>query len=128
MSFRARLSLFAALTAAVVLPSTSFADSNGVAGYVAAVTVYESSSDEYGTANGSVSVREGGQATGTLREYKWGGSLCAGKNVGSEDVRLLVDAMRGRSEMQIVPTYKVGNGATRCLTGFKIRAVESGPR
>lgn len=128
MSLRVRLSLCAALTASVALPSTSFADSTGVAGSVTAVTIHESSSDEYGTFNGSVTVREGNDASGTAREYKWGGSLCAGKNVGADDVRLLTEAMRARSDLQIVPSYKIGNGATRCLTGFKIRIIEAGPR
>ncbi|MDC0721860.1 hypothetical protein [Nannocystis bainbridge] len=98
-------------------PATTFADSSGSLGTVDSVTLYESSSDDYAMANGVVSVRE---KTGTKRDYKWGGSLCPGRNVSSDSIGMLFDALRSQPNVEIVPSYKVGNGATRCLTGFKL--------
>jgi hypothetical protein len=101
----------------VSAPATTFADSAGALGNVDAVTVYESSSDDYAMANGVLTVRE---KSGTKRDYKWGGSLCPGRNVSSGSISMLLDALRSTQTIEIVPSYKVGNGATRCLTGFKL--------
>ncbi|MFY0538356.1 hypothetical protein [Nannocystis pusilla] len=101
----------------VSAPATTFADSAGSIGNVDSVTVYESSSDDYAMANGVLSVRE---KSGTKRDYKWGGSLCPGRNVSADSISMLFDALRSQTQVEIVPSYKVGNGATRCLTGFKL--------
>src|SRR5262245_35522975 len=124
MSLRLCPSLVAALVLSVTIPSTSFADSSGTAGYVAAVTINGSSSSDYGAAHGSVSVREGADGTATLREYKWGGSLCTNiDKPDASDIALLFEALKARADVQIVPSYKSGNGGTRCLTSFKLRAI-----
>lgn len=115
MSHRPRLSLIAALTA-VMLPATVFADSTGTAGNVDAVTIYETSSDNYAMSNGSVTLKE---KSGTKREYKWGGSLCPGREVSASSIALLFQALQGRKQIEVVPTYKLGNGNERCLTGVK---------
>lgn len=116
MSLRSALSLLAGMMI-VSAPATTFADSAGSIGNVDAVTVYESSSDDYAMANGVLSVRE---KSGTKRDYKWGGSLCPGRNVSADSISMLFDALRSQTQVEIVPSYKVGNGATRCLTGFKL--------
>lgn len=123
MSLRSRLSLVAALVAALV-PGTTFADSNGTTGVVEELAVYESGSDNYAMANGILTVKE---ASGTKREYKWGGSLCAGRNVSASSISLLFDAMRSQANVNIVPSYKLGSGNTRCLTGFKMVNKSTGP-
>jgi hypothetical protein len=116
MSLRPRLSLVAVLLAALV-PATSFADSTGNSGVVDELSVYESGSDAYAMANGVLTVKESG---GSKREYKWGGSLCAGRNVSASSISMLFDAMRSQAEVNIVPSYKTGSANTRCLTGFKL--------
>lgn len=119
MSLRPVLCLAAALFA---IPSTSFADSNGAVGTVASLTVYESSSDSYAMYNGVLSVRE--KSTGTTRSYKWGGSICPSKTVSDSSLALLFDALRSKENVEIVPSYKLGNGNERCLTGFRLDRVE----
>lgn len=116
MSLRPCLSLLAGMLI-VSAPATTFADSSGSIGNVDSVTVFESSSDDYAMANGVLSVRE---KSGTKRDYKWGGSLCPGRNVSADSISMLFDALRSQTQVEIVPSYKVGNGATRCLTGFKL--------
>lgn len=116
MSLRSCLSLLAGMMI-VSAPATTFADSSGSIGNVDSVTVFESSSDDYAMANGVLSVRE---KSGTKRDYKWGGSLCPGRNVSADSISMLFDALRSQTQVEIVPSYKVGNGATRCLTGFKL--------
>lgn len=120
MSLRSRFTQVAALTA-VLVPSTTFADSLGSIGAVDAVTVYESSSDDYAMQNGVLTVRE---KTGTLRTYKWGGSFCPNRSLSFDSIGLLFQALRSNTTVDIVPSYKLGNGGTRCLTGFKLDAVD----
>lgn len=116
MSLRPRLSLVAVLLTALV-PATTYADSTGSSGVVEELSVYESGSDNYAMANGVLSVKE---SSGAKREYKWGGSLCAGRNVSASSVSMLFDAMRSQDVVSIVPSYKTGSANTRCLTGFKL--------
>ncbi|MFZ6183422.1 hypothetical protein [Nannocystis pusilla] len=116
MSQRPRLSLLAALTA-LMLPAAAFADSNGTVGNVEAVTLYESSSDNHAMFNGSVSIKE---KTGQKRDYKWGGSLCPGRELSANSINLLFEALRAKKQVEVTPTYKAGNGGERCLTGFKL--------
>ncbi len=123
MSLRSRFTQVAALTA-VLVPSTTFADSLGALGAVDSVTVYESSSDDYAMQNGVLTVRE---KTGTKRNYKWGGSFCPNRTLSASSIALLIDALRSNTAVEIVPSYKIGNGSERCLTGFKLDAVDSAP-
>lgn len=120
MSLRTRSFLVAAMAAAFV-PSTTFADSSGSQGTVDALTVFESSSDDYASNNGILTLKE---ESGTKRDYKWGGSLCPGRTVSANSISLLFDAQRSQVDVAVIPSYKVGNGGTRCLTGFKLKTVE----
>lgn len=119
MSLRSRLSQVAALLA-VLVPSTSFADSLGNIGAIDAVTVYESSSDDYAMQHGMLVVRE---KSGTLRTYRWGGSFCPGRTLTTSSVALLFEALRSNGTVEVVPSFKLGNGSERCLTGFKFDAI-----
>ncbi|WAS98113.1 hypothetical protein [Nannocystis punicea] len=116
MSHRIRLSLIAALTS-VMLPAVALADSAGSAGNVEALTVYESSSDNHAMFNGAVTIKE---RTGQKRDYKWGGSLCPGRDLSANSINLLFQALREKKQVEVTPTYKAGNGGERCLTGFKL--------
>ncbi|MDC0674581.1 hypothetical protein [Nannocystis radixulma] len=116
MSHRIRLALFAALTA-VAVPAISYADSAGTVGNVEAVTLHEPGSDNYGMFNGSVTIKE---KTGQKRDYKWGGSLCPGREISANSINLLFQALQARKALEVTPNYKTGNGNERCLTGFKI--------
>lgn len=117
MSHRTRPFLIAALTAAL-LPATALADSTGNIGTVSKFTVYESSSDNYGMSKGSLFVKERKEkGKQEEREYKWGGSLCPGRELSPETIGLLFEVLRDR-KTKITPTYKTGVANTRCLTGF----------
>lgn len=120
MSLRSIFPLAALLTTAA-LPSMTFADSTGSPGYVTSLTVHESSSDLYGTYRGSLTVREGQEPGSSQSEYRWGGTLCSGKNVSESSIQLLMIALRGRSDTQIVPRYKMGQGGIRCLVSFTLQ-------
>lgn len=108
----------AAACAALTSTPAAAADSTGVAGVIAKLSVYDDSSDTYAMQNGILQVVENG--TGTLRNYLWGGSLCPGRELAPDMIQLLADAMHNRPTTEIVPTYKVGNGASRCLVGFTL--------
>jgi hypothetical protein len=116
MSQRPRLSLIAALTA-LTIPALAFADSSGTVGNVEAVTLYETSSDNHAMFNGSVTIKE---KTGAKREYKWGGSLCPGRELSATSIGLLFEALQARKQVEVTPIYKAGNGNERCLTGIKL--------
>jgi len=119
MSVRLSVSLFAA--ALVILPSTTFADSTGNSGVVIALTVHESTSDDYGTHRGRVMIREGAEPGSAQTEYRWGGTLCQGRNLTEANISLLMDAFRSRSDAQLIPRYKNGQAGIRCLTSFTIQ-------
>lgn len=123
MSLRSCLSLLAGLMI-VSVPATTFADSDGLVGSVDSITVNESSSDDYAMANGVVTVRE---KSGTKRDYKWGGSLCPGRNLSASSISMLFDALRTQN-VEVVPSYKLGNGATRCITSFKLSIERTTPQ
>jgi hypothetical protein len=123
MSLRPCLSLLAGLMI-VSVPATTFADSDGLVGSVDSVTVNESGSDDYAMANGVVTVRE---KSGTKRDYKWGGSLCPGRNLSASSISTLFDALRTQN-IEVAPSYKLGNGATRCITSFKLSIERTTPQ
>lgn len=113
--------IVAASCAALASTPASAADSIGLVGVVNKLTVYDDSSDNYGAQHGILQVVESG--SGTLREYKWGASLCPGRELAPDMIQLLSDAMHNRPAVEIVPSYKTGNGATRCLVGFTLNYV-----
>jgi len=108
----------AAACAALTSIPAAAADSTGVTGVIGKLTVYDDSSDNYGLQWGILQIVENG--TGTLRNYLWGGSLCPGRELAPDMIQLLADALHNRPVVEIVPSYKVGNGASRCLVGFTI--------
>lgn len=118
MSLRSRVSK-GVLAVAMTVPSVAYADTDGTAGTVASVTVNESGSDDYSTVRGELVINEG-QAN---RTYKWGGTVCSGRNVSETNVALLFEALRARDSVQLVPSYKSGIGGARCLVGFKLEPV-----
>jgi len=121
MSIRRPLSL-AILLAASSLPTlASAADSSGSTGYVISVTINTKSSDTYNSYSGSVVLREGTEPASPVREYRWGGTLCSGRDLSSADVQLLTEAFRGRSDTQVIPRYKMGQAGSRCLVSFTLR-------
>ena len=124
MSLCSRVLRGVALSAVVLMPVVAHAaDTDGAAGTVASVTVNETSSDDYGTERGNVYVNEGQ----TSRKYQWGGQACNGRNLTEANIALLVEALRGRAELQLVPSYKAGGGGVRCLVSFRLQPVPSGP-
>lgn len=114
------LSLVAACAAALPQTATA-ADSPGNAGYVQDLVLNSSKSDRYLEFAGSVVLQEGDEATATKREYKWGGTVCSGYLVTSDQLNFLMEAMRAARTIQIVPSYKAGAGGARCLVSIKVR-------
>lgn len=122
MSLGSRVLRGAALAAVVTVPALAYADSDGLAGSVASITINEASADDYGTERGNLIVNEGS----TNRKYQWGGTACSGRNVTEANIALLVEAMRNKDTLQIVPSYKLGTLQARCLVGFRLVAVTPG--
>jgi hypothetical protein len=113
------LSLFAACAA---LPQTAAAaDSPGNAGYVQDLVLNSSKSDRYLEFAGSVTLLEGEEANSPKQVYKWGGTVCSGYLVTSDQLAFLMEAMRTARSLQIVPSYKAGAGGARCLVSIKVR-------
>jgi len=86
---------FVLAAAIAAVPATTFADSSGSAGSVISVTVLESSSDDYGSYRGKIVIREGTEPSATQTEYRWGGTICANRNLSESNIALLVEALRG---------------------------------
>jgi hypothetical protein len=122
MSLCSRFSRGVALSAVVLVPAVAYADTDGAAGTVASVTVNESSADDYSSERGNVMVQE----SQTSRKYSWGGQACSGRNLTEANIALLVEALRGRDAVQIVPSYKTGGGGVRCLVGFRLQPLPVG--
>ncbi len=123
MSLRSRVLRGVALAAVVLVPAVAYADSDGSKGTVASVTVNESSADDYTAERGNVFIQEASQT----RKYQWGGTACSGKNLSEANIALLVDALRASDRLEIVPSYKSGAGAARCLVGFRVQLVQPAP-
>jgi len=97
--------LFAALPAA--------ADFVGSAGKIVGYLHNDNDSDDYGVYRGMVAVDEGG---GMVQTYRWGGTLCAGRDLDIDQQSLLLQAIR--SKMRILPYFKNGQAGIRCLVSF----------
>jgi hypothetical protein len=122
MSLCSRVLRGVALSAVILVPAVAYADTDGAVGAVASVTINETSSDDYATERGNVYVNEGQ----TSRKYQWGGQACNGKNLSEANIAMLVEALRGRADIQMVPSYKTGAGNVRCLVGFRLQPAPSG--
>lgn len=119
----ATLSFLGLFVGSTVAPATALAaDSAGASGRVTKVTVNTSGSDEFAQSHGAVSIRTTGKK-GRTSVYKWGGSLCPGRNLTPDQVQLLVLAMARPGAARVTPRYKKGQANTRCLVSFDI----SGP-
>jgi hypothetical protein len=123
MSLRSQILKGAALAAVVLVPAVAFADADGLKGKVAAVTVNESSADDYSAERGNMVVNEGSVA----RKYQWGGTACNGKNLSEANIDLLFQAMKAADKVEVVPSYKTGAGQARCLVGFRVQVIAPEP-
>jgi hypothetical protein len=118
MSTPPRLPLIAAL-AALMLPAAASADSNGAAGSVEAIVLHEPGSDNHPMYHGAVVLKE---RAGVKREYRWGGSLCPGRELSDTSLGLLFEALRSGAQVEVTPLFKSGNGGQRCITGLRVAA------
>lgn len=123
MSLRSQILKGAALAAVVLVPAVAYADADGLRGKVAAVTVNESSADDYSAERGNMVVNEGSVA----RKYQWGGTACNGKNLSEANIDLLFQAMKAADKVEVVPSYKTGAGQARCLVGFRVQVIAPEP-
>lgn len=122
MSLRSRVLKGAALAVVMSVPALAYADTDGAVGSVASVSINEPSADDYGTERGNIIVNEGS----ANRKYQWGGTACSGRNLSDASIALLVDAMRNKDTVQILPSYKPGTSQARCLVGFRLATVSQG--
>jgi hypothetical protein len=123
MSLCSRVLKGAALAAVVLVPAVAYADVDGLKGTVAAVTVNETSADDYSVERGNMVVNEGS----TSRKYQWGGTACNGRNLTEANINLLLQTMRAADKLEIVPSYKTGAGQARCLVGFRVQVIVPEP-
>ena len=113
--------LLATLAAfAATLPTAALADFKGTAGKIVGIEHNDDASDDAAIVTGSLFIEEN---DGTPGSYRFGGGLCPGRDLSIEQQALLLDALR--SKLIVQPYYKVGNGATRCLTSFLLVAKKS---
>ncbi len=106
-----RLLILTALLALV--PALASADTAGTPGPIAAFDHNDDSSDFFGLHAGALYIDEGG---GTVRQYRWSGSLCTGRDLDTSQQALLLEA--ARAKWIVLPYYKTGSGNARCLTSF----------
>jgi hypothetical protein len=103
---------------ALMLPPAAIADSLGTAGKLVGLRDVNAVSDNYPLIRGSVWVDEG---KGAITEYRWGGSVCPGKDLSEEEIANLSRALNN-SKLRIIPIYKNGQGNSVCLTHFLLVA------
>lgn len=95
----------------------AYADLIGRPGALVAIQVNKIGSDKYITNSGKIVVEEAG--TLELREYRFGGVLCAGRNLSESDINTLGRAVSS-DVMHVAPFYKLGQAGVRCLVSFII--------
>ncbi len=100
-------------TAMALWSASARADSNGLPGKLVGFEHNDDSSDDFGLREGRVFVEEEG---GTIRGYSWGSSLCPNRTLSTAQLEFLLRAMEAK--WVVLPYFKVGNGATRCLVSF----------
>lgn len=120
-TFRPLCALLLASACALLPQMAAAADSPGNPGYVQEILLNSTKSHVYMQYQGAVSLLEGDTVNAARREYRWGGSVCSGILPSDEQVRYLFEAMRAGKSLQVVPSYKLGAGGTRCLVAIKIR-------
>lgn len=105
----------AALLVVAGLSAPASADSSGLPGRLIAFEHNDDSSDDFGTREGRVFVEEEDE---TIRSYSWGSSLCPNRTLSTQQLEFLLRAME--SKWIVLPYFKTGNGATRCLVSFAL--------
>ena len=114
------LTLLAAATFLAAPATAQAADKIGPTGAAARVDVNGTSSDAFVQYHGRLFVESGkNKNSRRSEEYRWGGTSCGSKTLGPEMVQLLLDAVR--DNLTIRPSYKPGQGSTKCLVGFSVR-------
>lgn len=109
-----------ALCLTALFSGSALADYVGIAGKVISVTINGSKSDDYKSYHGSVKIKPPGKRKRPV-EYKWGGTLCPGKNLTDHEVGLLVQAFHNRKTTHVLPRMKSGQAHTKCLVGFELQ-------
>jgi hypothetical protein len=110
-----RTALVSALVATtLMLPPVAIADSLGTAGKLVGLRDVNAASDDYALIRGSVWVDEG---KGAITEYRWGGSVCPGRNLSEDEIANLSRALND-SQLRLIPIYQNGQGNSVCLTHF----------
>lgn len=111
-----------ALALALAIPLTAqAANEKGPEGEATSIEVNAPSSDSYLQFHGRLFVTSGKK----VNEYRWGGTSCGSRTMSPEMVELLVGAVRDQSVL-ITPTFQDGQGSTKCLVGFRLRADSKG--
>jgi len=119
LSMRALIRLgFLAGIATLVSPAVAGADTSGPQGKIVKLTLNQSTSDDFASFHGSITVRSGKSKHDT---YKWGGNHCPGLDVSAANVERLAGAFHTRRFTTIKPRYKPGAGGNKCLVGFDFK-------
>lgn len=91
-------------------------DNTGTAGKLVSLEHVDNDSDSYSVYRGRIWLDVGGSATD---EYRWGGTLCAGRDLDIDQQQLLVTAMAQKKGV-VLPFWKNGQAGVRCLVRFYI--------
>lgn len=94
---------------------TASADTLGAGGAIKEVSMNSTSSDDYPLYHGYIVVKS---KVDTVR-YNWGGSYCPGLSLHLEEDRAILGALidYARSQVRVLPAFKVGQGGNLCLVG-----------
>lgn len=94
----------------------ALADDTGAMGPLVALSDNTSSADLYLQYHGRMFVKNG---SGTLDEYRWGGTSCGSRTLTEPELAMLQRALE-RKNMLIEPRSQDGQGSTKCLVGFTL--------
>jgi len=113
----AKLCIMFTVAGASLAAGPAHADFIGRPGRLVAVQVNKIGSDKYLTNPGKIVIEEPG--TLELREYRFGGVICSGRNLSESDVNTLGRTV-GSDAVHVAPFYRNGQGNVRCLVSFII--------
>jgi hypothetical protein len=91
-------------------------DNTGTPGKLVGLEHVDNDSDSYTTHRGRIWLDIGG---GALDQYRWGGTLCAGRDLDIDQQQLLITTMAQKKGV-VVPFWKNGQAGVRCLVRFYI--------
>ena len=113
--------ILAALAVVLWMPAEGRADQIGEPGFIKAITLISTSSDDFPLYHGSIVL----ETDGPDEEYRWGGSYCPGQTLNTELNMILAQALKQYAQsahVLIRPQFSNGQGGAKCLVAFTATA------